>query len=74
MLGLEFTPSTVAVLLIVIALAVLSARRMWRNGMCDCHSDDPRGKKHAGGCAGCAGCGAASAMVEHAQRAANEAK
>lgn len=69
LLGLEFTPATVVVLLIIAVLAFLAARRLWRNGMCDCHKDDPRGSSCSGGCAGCAGCGAADRMVADAQRA-----
>lgn len=48
---LTFTPSTVAILLVVVALAVLAVRRMVRKGLCDCHSDK--------GCSGCSGCSAA---------------
>ena len=33
MFGLEFTPATVIVGLLVAALAFLAVRRMWRNGM-----------------------------------------
>ena len=35
MFGLEFTPSTVVVALIVLALVFLAVRRLVRNGMCD---------------------------------------
>ena len=37
MFGLEFTPSTVVVALIVLALVFLAVRRLVRNGLCDCH-------------------------------------
>ena len=48
MFGLEFTPSTVVVALIVLALVFLAVRRLVRNGMCDCHKGDDA----HGGCAG----------------------
>ena len=66
-LGLEFTPSTVFVLALVIAWAVWAIHRLWRNGMCDCHADDPRGC--SGGCSGCSGCGAAARMAADMQKA-----
>ncbi len=65
--GLEFTPSTVVVLAIVVAWAVWAVRRLWRNGMCDSHADSPRGC--SGGCGGCAGCGAAVRMAADMQKA-----
>ena len=64
MFGLEFTPSTVVVALIVLALVFLAVRRLVRNGMCDCHKGDDA---HGGGCSGC---GAASAMVADMQKRA----
>ena len=64
MLGLEFTPSTVVVALVVLALVVLAVRRMMRNGMCDCH----KGDSAHGGCGGCSGCGAADRMVADMQK------
>lgn len=48
MLELEFTPSTVIILLVIAALAFLAVRRLVRKGMCDCHDDK--------GCSGCSGC------------------
>ena len=60
MFGLEFTPSTVVVALIVLALVFLAVRRLVRNGMCDCHKGDDAHGGCAGGCGGCSGCGAAS--------------
>lgn len=47
---------TVAVLLVIAALAFLALRRMMRRGLCDCGDHDA---EH-GGCAGCAGCGGCS--------------
>lgn len=67
-LGLEFTPSTVVVLALVVAWAVWAVRRLWRNGMCDSHADSPRGGC-AGGCGGCSGCGAAARMAADMQKA-----
>lgn len=69
-LGLEFTPATVVVALVVAFLAFLAARRLWRNGMCDCHKDDPRGGC-SGMCAGCSGCSAVEHMVHDMQNAAH---
>ena len=54
MFGLEFTPSTVVVALIVLALVFLAVRRLVRNGMCDCHKGDDAHGGCAGGCGGCA--------------------
>ena len=70
MFGLEFTPSTVVVALIVLALVFLAVRRLVRNGMCDCHKGDDAHGGGAGGCGGCSGCGAASAMVADMQKRA----
>ena len=61
MLGLEFNLSTAVVLLLVVAWAVWAVRRLWRNGMCDSHADNPRGC--SGGCGGCNGCSAAARMA-----------
>ena len=69
-LGMEFNLSTVIVLLLIVAWAAWAIRRLWRNGMCDCHSDDPRGGC-AGGCAGCSGCGAAANMIADMNKAVN---
>ena len=52
MFGLEFTPSTVVVALIVLALVFLAVRRLVRNGMCDCHKGDDAHGGCAGGCGG----------------------
>ena len=52
--------STTVVGLIIAGLAFLSVRRLWRNGLCDCHKDSPYGNGCAGGCAGCSGCPAAA--------------
>lgn len=74
-LGMEFTPSTVVVLAIIVVLAVLAVRRIWRYGLCDCHkgTDQERGRSSsscASGCAGCAGCGAVDQMVCDMQKTA----
>ena len=53
MQDLSLTPSTVVILLVIAALAVLAVRRMLRKGLCDCHSD--------AGCSGCSGCSHGSA-------------
>lgn len=68
MLALDITPATVVVGLVVIALAFLAARRLRRNGTCDCHKgSSPNGESAGcacgGGCAGCSGCAAADHMV-----------
>ena len=70
MFCLEFTPSTVVVALIVLALVFLAVRRLVRNGMCDCHKGDDAHGGCAGGCGGCSGCGAARAMVADMQKRA----
>lgn len=49
------TPSTIVLLLIIAALAVLAIRRLTRRGLCDCHGDGKT--KGSSSCAGCAGCG-----------------
>lgn len=53
-IGLNFP--TIAILVSIAALAVLSIRRMSRHGLCNCgdHCD--------GGCRGCTGCAAAESM------------
>ena len=61
--------STTVVGLIIAGLAFLSVRRLWRNGLCDCHKDSPYGDGCAGGCAGCSGCAAAARMVADRERA-----
>lgn len=71
MFGLEFTPSTVVVALIIAALVFLAVRRMYRKGLCDCHKDGDEGC--AGGCGGCSGCGAADKMVSDIQKKAAKA-
>lgn len=68
MLGLEFTPSTVVVSLVVLALAFLAVRRMMRNGVCDCHKGDNAHGGCAGGCGGCSGCGSVDRMVADMQK------
>lgn len=49
MLEMTFTPSTVLLLVVIAACAVLAVRRLTHRGLCDCHD-------HADGCAGCSGC------------------
>ena len=68
MFGLEFTPSTVFVAIVVATLMFLAVRRMMRSGMCDCHKGDDGHGGCAGGCAGCSGCGAADRMVADMQK------
>ena len=61
---LGITPSTIILLAIIIACAVLAIRRLRKRGMCDC--DDHCGgcsKKAAGG--ECPSCKAAETMVAH---------
>lgn len=57
MVPLEITPATVVLGLVIVALAVLAVRRLFKKGLCDCHGD----KDHEGGCSGscsggCSGC------------------
>ncbi len=73
LLGMEFNLSTVVVLLLIVAWAIWAVRRLWRNGMCDCHSDDPRGGC-SGGCSGCCGCSAAANMVADMNAAADKTR
>ena len=77
MFGLEFTPSTVVVALIVLALVFLAVRRLVRNGMCDCHKGDDAHGGCAGGCGGCSRggrqeeasrCGVAPLTAPYAER------
>ena len=68
--GLEFTPSTAVVGLVVLALAFLAVRRLVRNGPCDCHKGDGAHGGCAGGCAGCSGCAAADRMAADMQKKA----
>lgn len=70
MLGLEFTPSTAVVGLVVLALAFLAVRRLVRNGPCDCHKGDGAHGGCSGGCAGCSGCAAADRMAADMQKKA----
>ena len=62
MAPLDLNVSTVVVLAVLAGLAFLSARRMFRNGTCDCHKDNPRSKSDANASqpAGCSGCSCAS--------------
>jgi hypothetical protein len=71
-LGLEFNLSTLVVAALIVAWAVWAIRRLRRNGMCDCHADDPQGGSCgcSGGCGGCHGCGAAANMVADMSKAA----
>ena len=68
MLPIELSPATIIVALAVLALAFLAARRLHRNGTCDCHKDAPRTGSCAGSCprcAGCPGCGADASRKNH---------
>ena len=74
-LGMEFNLSTLVVAALIVAWAVWAIRRLRRNGMCDCHADDPHGGCGcSGGCGGCSGCGAAANMVANIGKAADGAK
>lgn len=53
MLGLEFTPSTIIVALVVVVLMYFALRRLWRNGMCDCRKDEGGQGCSCDGCSGC---------------------
>lgn len=74
MLGLEFTPSTVVVALIVAALVFFAVRRLVRNGMCDCHKGDDGHGGCSGGCAGCSGCSATDKMVADMEKGVPKAR
>ena len=67
MLALDMTPATVVVGLVVVALAFLAARRLRRNGTCDCHKGAPSGESAGctcgGACASCSGCAATDHLV-----------
>ncbi len=61
MVPLEMTPATVVLGLIIVTLAALALRRLFKKGLCDCHADKDgtnasAGCGCAGGCAGCRGC------------------
>lgn len=80
---LTITPSTVILLLVILALAALAVRRLFKRGMCDCgdHCEGcshrkgaPSGGAFAGtGTSGgaCAHCSAADDMVKRMREAAN---
>lgn len=66
MLELTMTPSTIILLVIILAAAVLAVRRLVHRGMCDCGD----GEASSGRCAHCAkhcgaddGCEAVAAML-----------
>lgn len=64
MLSMEFSPATIIVALVLVALAFLAARRLYRNGTCDCHKGSPRGKgTHTQESAGCSGCNSCAACA-----------
>lgn len=71
MLSMELNLATVVVGLLVAFLAFLAIRRLYRNGMCDCHKDDARGGSC--GCSscgsGCSGCGSVDKMLADMQKA-----
>lgn len=50
---ISFNFPTIAILVVIAALAVLSIRRMTRRGLCDCGDHCGDGE---GGCAGCSHC------------------
>lgn len=65
---MTITPSTLALLSIILALAALAVRRLVKRGACDCHD-------HCDGCHGASGgcgCGAADAMVRAMEAAAKD--
>ena len=68
MASLDLNVSTMIVLAVIAVLAFLSARRMFRKGTCDCHKDNPRGKKGSGstGCGGCSCTSCASCPTSEA--------
>lgn len=55
---LGVTPSTLILLAIVIACAVLAIRRLRKRGLCDCND-------RCSGCSECPSCKAAESMVVH---------
>ncbi|WP_070097586.1 FeoB-associated Cys-rich membrane protein [Eggerthella sp. YY7918] len=64
MLSMEFSPATIIVALALVVLVFLAARRLHRNGTCDCHKGSPRGKgAHAQESAGCSGCSSCAACA-----------
>ena len=65
----SITPATVAVIVVIAALAFLAIRRLVRRGMCDCgdHCDGCSKKK---GSAACISCSAADEMVARMEKEA----
>ena len=59
--ALAFTPSTIILLVIILACVGLAIRRLARRGMCDCGDHCEEGGCH--GCHDCKGCEAAEEMV-----------
>lgn len=45
---LSLTPSTIVLLVVIIALMLIAVHRLAKRGMCDCHDGE------SAGCAGCA--------------------
>ena len=63
----SLTPTTIVILLAILALAFLAIRRLVRRGMCDCgdHCDGCSKKK---GSSECRACSAADDMVARMER------
>lgn len=63
---LTITPSTIVLVAVIMAFAVLAVRRMLKKGLCDCH-DGCEGcsskKKGLNGKSACPHCGAVESMV-----------
>lgn len=62
---LTMTPSTIVLLLLILAWTVWAVRRLFFRGVCDCHGSDGRhkGGKAASGCASCSSCHGCSACA-----------
>lgn len=67
MQDLGLNVSTVILLIIILALAVLAIRRMTRRGLCDCGGDCD-----GGSCHGCSSCSAVDDMVKSMDEAAKK--
>lgn len=62
MVPLDLNFSTLVVLVVLGVLTFFSARRMFRNGTCDCHKDAPRSGR-ASKASACSGCHCSSCAV-----------
>ena len=59
---LTMTPTTVVLLLFILAWAVWAVRRLFFRGLCDCHGSEGRKKgAPAAGCSSCSACHGCSA-------------